>query len=514
LWAAERAAELADNPLKRDEMREVARAFQVATPTMAFLVLESPSQYLRADIKPPKGFDAEWMEEYAEARKERDEYKRTERKERFEAVLEAWKARKTWWATAFAVPENYGVKNGKPRSNSAGAASPQAPRPPALSAPSASVQAGPGGGEEGGDFGDASEVIVTARRVDNNQYSVSSALSVSSVDEYGKPITLDIGDVLSDKPYIKALDAAPVSARLRIFAEQEKTYGALTAFWFETAEWFRLKGESALARQLLLSALELPTTDDETRLIIAFRLERAGEMEAAIKLLEAMAATTDFRPQPKRALALALAKRGLKSGKVGTSGDLERAFRLLTEVALDPQDNRYDGIEVVALMEANSLIPAIDAAGGSWTLDPRLVATMDTDVRVVIEWSNPDADIDLWVTEPSGERVSYSNRESEIGGAITNDMTNGYGPEEYLLRRAPGGKYKVQIDGYGSDRLNPNGEGRVMVRLFRNFGRPSQTEDLVDAEIAFEEGEDGENKIIASLSVPDAGKGRKSKGAR
>jgi myo-inositol-hexaphosphate 3-phosphohydrolase len=155
-------------------------------------------------------------------------------------------------------------------------------------------------------------------------------------------------------------------------------------------------------------------------------------------------------------------------------------------------------------MEANSLIPALDAVGGTWSLDKRLVALLDTDVRIVIEWTNDDADIDLWVIEPNGEKVYYSNKTSTSGGQISNDMTDGYGPEEYAIRRAPSGEYVIRINGFDADRLNPNGSGRVMARLIRNFGRVTATEMLVDADIAFEKGADRDRdggRLVARMKV-------------
>lgn len=155
-------------------------------------------------------------------------------------------------------------------------------------------------------------------------------------------------------------------------------------------------------------------------------------------------------------------------------------------------------------MEANSLIPFIEAADGRWSLDPRLVGLLDTDVRIVIEWTNDDADIDLWVIEPNGEKVYYNYQTSSSGGTISNDMTDGYGPEEYAIRRAPSGEYVIRINGYDADRLNPNGNGRVMVRMIRDFGRPAMTETLVDADIAFEKGQDRNRdggKLIARMAV-------------
>jgi hypothetical protein len=318
-----------------------------------------------------------------------------------------------------------------------------------------------------------------------------------------REIGLDVANLLGDRPYLEALDKAKAGERLAVLAEQEATYGKMPGFYLDTAEWFRLKGDKATAALLLLSALELPNANDETRQIVAFRLERDQAYDRAIDLAERLAAGAAFRPQPKRSLALALAARGL-AARDGRD-DLERAFRLLSDVALDPAIRDFDGIEIIALAEANGLIPAIDAAGGKWSLDKRLVGLLDTDMRVVIEWTADDADIDLWVDEPNRERVFYGAKLSSSGGTISNDMTDGYGPEEYVIRRAPRGTYEVRINGYDADRLNPNGGGRVLARLIRNFGRRDATMVMVDAELGFQGGRNrnAENgaRPVATLDV-------------
>jgi hypothetical protein len=472
LWASARVAELADKVLSHERMVSLAREFQVASPTMAFLVLETPEQYLTADIRPPSGFSKEWLGEYRQAKRERDAQRDSAKAERFSFVLAQWQARKQWWNTRFTTQSRQKISAGNARASrnapvmiAQAAAPPPAPRSVAPMEDARSSAAG----------AELQEVVMTAQRVTHGVQS--------------KTIQLDLADLLADQPYLKALDAAPVAQRLAVLAAQEKQFGSLPAFYLETSEWFRLKGDARTAEALLYSALELPVADDETRQIVAFRLQRDGQLDRAIGMLERIAVTTDFRPQPKRALALALAERGRTKG-VGGRADLERAFTLLTAVALDPAVGDFDGIETVALMEANALVPAIDAAGGTWTLDPRLVALLDTDVRIVIEWTADDADIDLWVIEPNGEKVFYGDKTSSSGGQISNDMTDGYGPEEYAIRRAPAGGYEIRINGYDADRLNPNGNGRVMVRMIRDFGRATARETLVDADLAFEKGAD------------------------
>jgi tetratricopeptide (TPR) repeat protein len=280
------------------------------------------------------------------------------------------------------------------------------------------------------------------------------------------------------------LNEAATADRDRVFAEQQAIHGSLPAFWLDVADLAFRKGRRAEAVQLLLSALDLPTRNSQTLAIVADRLMRYGEMDRAIYLLERLAASEDDRPQPRRSLALALAKRAETAAREQARADLGRALSLLTEVVMMPWNNAYDGIEMISLIEANRLIPRYRAlGGGELRLDPRLIALLDFDMRVVIEWQSEATDVDLWIDEPNGERAIYSNPRTAIGGRLSNDMTQGYGPEEYLLRRAPGGTYQVRANVFAADRINPNGGQRVTARLIRDYGRPNEREEIVDIEI-------------------------------
>ena len=147
-------------------------------------------------------------------------------------------------------------------------------------------------------------------------------------------------------------------------------------------------------------------------------------------------------------------------------------------------DGDYEGMEMISLMEVNRLIPRYRAlGGGDVPLDPRLIALLDVDLRVTIEWNTEETDLDLWVDEPNGERAKFDNPATAIGGRLSNDMTEGYGPEEYLLRRAPDGTFTVTADVYSADELNPNGPSRITAHLIHDFGRPQEREEVVDIEL-------------------------------
>jgi hypothetical protein len=235
---------------------------------------------------------------------------------------------------------------------------------------------------------------------------------------------------------------------------------------------------------------------------VASRLMRYGEVDRAIWLYERLLAAEDDRPQPRRTLALALAARARGALPEQARADLARAIALLTEVVMTPWDGAYDGIEMISLLEANRLIPRYrELGGGEVGLDPRLIALLDVDLRVVIEWNSEATDVDLWVDEPTGERAIYHNPRTAIGGRLSNDMTQGYGPEEYLLRRARAGAYEVRANVFAADRINPNGAQRVTARIIRDFGRPTESEEVVDIELL--PGDETRERLVGRVTFQD-----------
>lgn len=69
---------------------------------------------------------------------------------------------------------------------------------------------------------------------------------------------------------------------------------------------------------------------------------------------------------------------------------------------------------------------------------------------VTLVWDTPSTDVDLYVTEPSGQSVYYSSKTHE--GNLDVDRTQGFGPENYSLGKAGGkvsaGRYRVRVHYY------------------------------------------------------------------
>jgi uncharacterized protein YfaP (DUF2135 family) len=96
------------------------------------------------------------------------------------------------------------------------------------------------------------------------------------------------------------------------------------------------------------------------------------------------------------------------------------------------------------------------------------------DLRVTITWNTDATDVDLWVIEPDGTKVFYAQPRSAGGGELSQDQTQGYGPERYRVGRAQRGVYTVLVHYF---RPNPNllgGETHVHVTVTRHAGTPQE----------------------------------------
>ena len=96
------------------------------------------------------------------------------------------------------------------------------------------------------------------------------------------------------------------------------------------------------------------------------------------------------------------------------------------------------------------------------------------DLRIILAWDADETDVDLHVTEPSGEEAFYGHRRTRVGGDVSRDITDGYGPEEYLIRKAPAGGYRIRAHYYASHQQEVFGPATATATIFTDWGRPNQ----------------------------------------
>ena len=477
LWASQHLATMRDT-VGIEALAEEARRWSVATPGVSFIVLETPEDYAQSGFVPPDTYPKPLRARFDAVREQRQRAEKAQEKAHYRQLLDAWRQRREWWRTGrVATPEPRAVpRNDLPMPPPPPPAMPVAAPPPAVS---------PRPEPEENIVVTGSRIRETVERVTSVDVESADASSASAPDQWyagldGSATGVVTAEWSADRPYIAEWSQAGENWRSAVAATQ-KEHGELPLFYLDLAEWHWSAGRQAEARRAAAAALDLPARDNQTLEIVAQRLLRYGARNDAIWLLEQLLDREAERPHPTMALAQALAERGRATD---ARNDLVRAQDLLRRVAMQPWDGQYGMVGEIALAEANQLIVELggpQAQGVS--LDPAFIDPMPVDLRVVAIWNTPRTDLDLWVREPSGEEVGYNHRGSRAGARYTHDITQGFGPEEYQLRKAPDGTYRVEVNTFAVDRRNPNGPSTITVRLIRDFGTAKAREETIDVEM-------------------------------
>jgi hypothetical protein len=260
----------------------------------------------------------------------------------------------------------------------------------------------------------------------------------------------------------------------RYLAERDKDIGNANLYLAEARRRADAKDASGAVRALSSVVEIYPGRSDALRLA-GYRLLDLQQPVQAARLFQRVQQSRPFEPHSYRDLARSLEA----AGNYGLAA-------LQYEIILaGTWHNRFgDSLKNVALEEyALMMREAIQKRAVSKELanhfGERLEqinpARLQSDLRVTISWNTDATDVDLWVIEPDGIKCFYQNQHTPSGGELSQDQTQGYGPERYQIKQARKGVYKVMVHYY---RGNPNllaGETNVNIVVTRHAGTPQET---------------------------------------
>ena len=463
----------------RNEKKIVAlgRRFGLVTPFTSLIVLDSLEQYVEHRIEPPASLP-EMRKQYALQIKQLGNAKGKRRRDKLAEVLAMWQDRIKWHDTEFKYPKKFRYKeqaaeNGEPLDDAmpapaegggagfGGGGGALGGMAPGVAEPAA-PRAAPGGGEEDSD------------RLTEEATGTITALKTGA-DKPGRQPGISIKTWDPDTPYLERLKKTPADRRLAVYMEVRNDWSESPAFYLDCADFFTRSERPDLALRVLSNIAEMELENPALLRVLGHRLAQIGQLDLAVSVFEEVLRLRPEEPQSYRDLALVLVRRADAAGGDRVNDDYTAGMKLLARVVMGDWDGRFELIELIALEELNRTIPRARAAGiTAFPIDKRLVALLDLDVRIVMTWHADNTDIDLHVVEPSTERAFYSHNRTTIGGLVSEDFTGGYGPEEYLLRRAMPGVYKIEANFYGSDEVKMLGAVTVQVDVYTNYGRENE----------------------------------------
>ena len=152
-------------------------------------------------------------------------------------------------------------------------------------------------------------------------------------------------------------------------------------------------------------------------------------------------------------------------------------------------DNRFDGFNLIAALQykriLEELIQGNKLKQHAAFLEVRLkdlnkylasenLEVQKADLMVIITWNTDNTDVDLHVKEPSGEVCNYKHMRTASGGFLSNDATDGFGPEMYFIAKAAKGKYRLSIDYYSSSRVQTEAKSKILLDVYKYWGTPKE----------------------------------------
>ncbi|MES2983070.1 MAG: VIT domain-containing protein [Verrucomicrobiota bacterium] len=475
-WASARVSQLSPRADQmEDELLSLGRTYGLVSPATSLIVLESLDQWVRHEIEPPASLP-EMRNQWQSAMKSMPKNNGLTETQRIEQLVALWEARVSWWKTDFSKgkPNLSGRSDGVPRAmtrrgndsgdgfaaqESAGFSG-RAPSAPS-SATRSNALAAPQEEERLTGMSAIKEV--------NGQAAPSSSIAIKPWD----PST----------PYLKAISAADPEKRYSTYISERSKWAESPAFFLDCADFFYKNDDNIHGRRILTNLAEMRVEDAAMLRVLAWRLRQADELAVAAVVLRRVAKLRPEEPQSLRDLALVLADHGQATG---STPHLEEAMQLLLNCAIGNWQRHRETICIFALEELNALVALIEKK--EWKpgtkpkipdYDKRLHENLDTDLRIIMSWDADATDIDLHVLEPGGEEAFFGNNRTGQGGLVSQDITDGYGPEEYLMRVAPIGSYTLKTNYFASRQQTVVGPATITATVFTNWGRPNEKRETL-----------------------------------
>ncbi|WAC02614.1 DUF2135 domain-containing protein [Lacinutrix neustonica] len=275
--------------------------------------------------------------------------------------------------------------------------------------------------------------------------------------------------------YLKQLSTTnSIEEAYELYLEIRKNYYNTPTFFIDVADFFEAKKEREIAIKILSNLAEIELDNHEVLRALAYKLESFEAYDVALNVYKEVMRLRPEEPQSTRDLALAYEN----------VGNYQKAFDLLFTIIngdLVEKDlnGRFHGIEQLAFIEAGHIYQRYKDKLKLTSTQEGLIKPITTDLRVVADWNHNNTDLDLYIENPKGETISYKQKSTRYGDRLSEDMTEGYGPEEYLIKETLKGAYNIKLNYYSDTVQKISGPTVVKVTIFKNYGKENEIKHII-----------------------------------
>lgn len=275
-------------------------------------------------------------------------------------------------------------------------------------------------------------------------------------------------------PYLKVLKQIKNTDKAyKEYIKLRSQYFNSPSFYIDVADFFKERESHEIANQILSNVAEIDLENYELLRALAYKLEEYKLYSSAVFIYKEILKLRPEDIQSYRDLALAY-EANKKYQKA-----LDILYKIVNgELLLKDETRRFRGVEVIALNELNRIISLYKTKLELNHIEDRYLKDLSEDIKVVIDWNHNDTDIDLWVIDPNKEKCYYGHKKTKIGGLMSDDMTQGFGPEQFVLKKAKKGTYKIKVKYYSSNQQKISGPTFLKVTVFKNYSKLNETKDV------------------------------------
>ncbi|WP_312344416.1 VIT domain-containing protein [Chryseobacterium binzhouense] len=456
-WAQRKINELELNSTQnRQEIKNISEQFGVVSKNTSLIVLDDINDYVKYKITPPQELLAEYQRIVSQNKGRIFEQRKNLLSKAFDKTREL----KTWWNTDFTPVE----KKEYPRVSNQSAPVPLEQR---------NVQ--------------IEEAVVVGYSSSAKAIAVSEEKVMVDSAPKGKITLVDVESTAEYMKDFQNLQSAGVIYQK--YLENRSKHEKQISYYFDISKLLFKKGDKTLSLKVLSTLAELDLENEELYKTIYYLLKQRGHYYKELWITQKILEWRPFDAQSHRDYALALVdnKRPQEALNVYKS--------LLYQEFTDEISMRDNGIEEILIMEINNILKQNKNVDGS-KIDDRLKADLPVDIRVVINWNKDNTDIDLWVTDPKGEDCSYQHKSTAIGGRLSNDFTQGFGPEQFLLKKAVKGKYKIKTNFFGERQNILSGPTTIMAEVYLYYSDGRQERKIAVFQSQKEKKQENDSKIL------------------
>lgn len=275
-------------------------------------------------------------------------------------------------------------------------------------------------------------------------------------------------------PYLKELrEIKSVDKAYEYYLIQRTSYKEVPAYFIDVANFFKERfHHDTYARRIVSNIPEIDGDNYELLKVFGYQMQLEDAHDIAAFIFERV---LELRPEDSQSYRdLALAYENV--------GKCQEALDLLLSIVDGSiyKNNRrriFNGVKTISEREIMHLVKEYKDDLKLDSIPAYYQKEDPMDIRIVVDWNHNDTDIDLHIIDPNLEECYYRHNKTEIGGKMSQDLTQGFGPEEYTVKKAIKGDYFVKVKYYGSRYQKIETPTFMKVTIFKQYGTLKETKE-------------------------------------